>query len=76
MRDFTLHIYKELLQAIKSAGYAFYTFEDWCDGKAEGRFVILRHDVDLKAENSFMTAEIEAGNGDSGELLFSGCATK
>jgi hypothetical protein len=63
MRDFTLHIYRDLLKALKSAGYAFYTFEDWCDGKAEGRFVILRHDVDLKAENSFMTAEIEAAMG-------------
>jgi hypothetical protein len=63
MKDFTLHIYRELLQALKYADYTFYTFEDWCDGKALGRFVILRHDVDLKAENSFLTAEIEASMG-------------
>lgn len=63
MKDFTLDIYRELLQALRMAGYAFYTFEEWCDGKAQGRFVILRHDVDLKAENSFLTAQIEAEMG-------------
>ena len=60
MRDFSLTIYTELLHALKLAGYSFYTFEDWCDGHARGRFVILRHDVDLKAENSLATARIEA----------------
>jgi len=49
-----------LLLAIMQAGYSIFTFEDWCDGKAQGRFVILRHDVDLLANNSLMTAQIEA----------------
>lgn len=60
MTDFTLSIYRQLLLALREAGYRFYTFEDWCDGKAQGRFVILRHDVDLKAPNSLATAQIEA----------------
>ncbi len=59
MKDFTLTTYRKLLIAVKEAGYAFFTFEEWCDGKAEGRYVILRHDVDLKAAHSLATANIE-----------------
>jgi len=59
-KDFTLSTYRRLLLAIMQAGYSIFTFEDWCDGKAQGRFVILRHDVDLMANNSLMTAQIEA----------------
>lgn len=58
--DFTLKIYTELIRALKRAGYAFYTFEEWCEGKAQGRYVILRHDVDLRAGHSLATAQIEA----------------
>jgi hypothetical protein len=60
MRDFTLKTYRELLLALKEAGYSFYTFEEWCIEKPKGSFIILRHDVDLKAENSLATAEIES----------------
>jgi len=60
MNDFTLTVYRQLLLALRQAGYSFYTFEDWCDGKAQGRYVILRHDVDLKAANSLATAQVEA----------------
>lgn len=60
MTDFTLTAYRQLLLALRQAGYGFYTFEDWCDGKAQGRYVILRHDVDLKVANSLTTAQIEA----------------
>lgn len=58
--DFTLKKYSELLQKLLDGGYGFVTFEDYCkDKNFAGRFVILRHDVDLKAENSLATAEIE-----------------
>jgi len=60
MKDFTLHAYKQLLLSIQQSGYSFFTFEDWCDGKAQGKYVILRHDVDLKAKNSLDFASIEA----------------
>lgn len=60
MKDFSVQIYRRLLVALLQADYAFYTFEDWCDQKAKGKFVILRHDVDLKARNSLVTAQIEA----------------
>ena len=58
--DFTVTVYRQLLIAIKQSGYNFYTFEDWCDGKVLGKYVILRHDVDLKAINSLTIAKIEA----------------
>ena len=59
MNDFTLKTYRNLLLALLNAGYTFYTFENWCDGKAKGKYVILRHDVDLKAGHSLATAQIE-----------------
>lgn len=62
-KDFTLSAYRQLLQTILQAGYTIITFEDWCDKKAPERFVILRHDVDLKAKNSLVTARIEAEMG-------------
>ena len=63
MKDFTLTAYTQLLLALKNAGYVFYTFEEWCDDKATGKYVILRHDVDLKAGHSLATAQIEANFG-------------
>ena len=61
-RDFTLTTYRQLLIALKSAGYQFLTFEQYCDSKstlADTPFVILRHDVDARPANSLRTAQIE-----------------
>ena len=63
MNDFTLKVYRKLLLALQESGYSFYTFENWCDKKASGKYVILRHDVDLKAGHSLATAQIEADLG-------------
>ena len=60
--DFTLKKYTELLRQFIASHYRFVTFEYYCTHKAEletERFIILRHDVDLKAENSLATAKIE-----------------
>ena len=60
--DFTLEKYDELLHALDDNGYQFLTLEQYCNQKealSDARFVILRHDVDLKAENSLATAKIE-----------------
>ncbi|MBR6550946.1 MAG: hypothetical protein IKT71_07080 [Paludibacteraceae bacterium] len=60
--DFTLLTYRKLLEALKERGYVFITFEQYCQVSAERlpkRFVILRHDVDLRAKNSLATAQIE-----------------
>lgn len=61
--DFSLQIYSELLQTLKNEKYQFFTFEEWCKAKPTGKFVILRHDVDLKAINSLKTAQIEFEKG-------------
>lgn len=60
--DFTLKKYGELLRVFKENGYRFITFEQYClnkDALCDSKFVILRHDVDLKAENSLAVAKIE-----------------
>lgn len=62
-KDFTLSTYKLLLESLQKAGYLFYTFCDYCEGKATGKYVILRHDVDLKAARSLAIAQIESEMG-------------
>ena len=89
MIDFTLHIYRFLLESLLQQGYQFLTFEQYLQAKnelpaegdlqakrssnevifkqsdlpAEGdlpsKYILLRHDVDLKAANSLATARIE-----------------
>ena len=64
--DFTLRIYRKLLTALQHSGYRFITFEQYCQSCLSpdspipsSKFIILRHDVDLKAKNSLRTAQIE-----------------
>lgn len=59
MRDFTLATYRLLLQHFLNAGYTIMPFGDYCEQHPQGRCLILRHDVDLRAVNSLRTAEIE-----------------
>lgn len=61
--DFSQRKYTQLLQALIEKGYHIIAFEDYCAGKSgkldAEKFVILRHDVDAKAENSLEIARIE-----------------
>ena len=57
--DFTRQKYRELISQLKKSGYEFITYADYCGGKLPQRFVILRHDVDLKPLNSFGVAKDE-----------------
>ena len=59
MKDFTLYIYRELLETLQKAGYELISYAEYCKGIRPARFVILRHDVDKKPENSVRTAQIE-----------------
>lgn len=61
--DFTIKSYCKLLEAFKQEGYSFYTFEEYCDGKASGKYIILRHDVDEMASNALNFAKVEANMG-------------
>lgn len=71
--DFTLEKYNELLRTLDGNGYQFLTFEQYCAQKESlsgSRFVILRHDVDLKAENSLAVAKIEHEHGVNASYYF------
>jgi hypothetical protein len=57
--DFSLTHYAELLEAAKTGGYSFGTF----DGSPEPGNVYLRHDVDLSLEAAVELAEVEAEHG-------------
>jgi hypothetical protein len=60
MRDFTLTIFKKLLNELLQAEYKFVTFVEFVEKKPnEEKLVILRHDVDKKPLRSLRTAEIE-----------------
>lgn len=59
MKDFSLDIYRELLERLQKAGYELIPFAEYCKGKRPDKFVILRHDVDAKPQNSLRTAQIE-----------------
>lgn len=71
--DFTLKKYALLLDALKKAGYTFVTFRYYCEHKEElevSRFVILRHDIDLKAKNALAVAQIEHERGIAASYYF------
>lgn len=57
--DFTLKTYRLLLETLINNGYRFQTFKDYLEKPNEGKTIILRHDVDLKPQNSLATAKIE-----------------
>ena len=62
--DFTLTIYKTLLTSLQSAGYVFFTFEEYLNKEATtAQCVILRHDIDAKAGNALEVAKVEAALG-------------
>lgn len=72
--DFTLARYKKLLTTLKRMDYTFLTFEQYCDARAAdtlpARYVILRHDVDLRAANSLRFAQIEHAFGIQASYYF------
>lgn len=68
--DFTREIYRHLLVSLQTAGYSFITYNDYCKGNRPERFVILRHDVDLKPNNSFDVAKDEKSIGAKASYYF------
>lgn len=57
-RDFTLHIFRRLLEVILANKYVVQTFADFLQAP-EPRVVVLRHDVDKQPGNALDTANIE-----------------
>ena len=68
--DFTREKYCCLLSQLKDSGYEFITYADYCGGILPKRFVILRHDVDLKPQNSLEVAKDEKNLGAKASYYF------
>ncbi len=67
--DFTPSMYRKLLDALKEAGFSFQTFGEY--SLAPGKnIVIMRHDVDRRAQNALRLAEIESEMGIKGSYHF------
>ena len=77
MRDFSLDIYRELLETLQAKGYELISYADYLHQMSNDKcqmsndkYVILRHDVDLKAPNSLKTAQIEHSLGAKASYYF------
>ena len=57
--DFTIKKYRELISALKDAGYEFVTYAEYCEGLRADKLVVMRHDVDRSAKRACVLAEIE-----------------
>ena len=67
--DFTPLMYRKFLDALQETGYAIQTFEEYCLSPGK-KIVILRHDVDRRAQNALRLAEIESEMGIKGSYHF------
>ena len=68
-RDFTLTIYRRLLETLLSSGFAFQTFAGFLES-AEDKTIILRHDVDKRPAFALAMAILEAELGLSSSYYF------
>ncbi len=67
--DFTLKIYRQLLDALIAQGYVFQTFREFLSSN-ESKSIVLRHDVDLMPKNSLEFAKIQNEKGVKGVFYF------
>lgn len=76
MKDFSLDIYRELLETLQVKGYRLISFAEYIRyfetlrNQDNEKFVILRHDVDAKPGNSLKTAQIEHALGAKASYYF------
>lgn len=71
MREFTLQSYIKILEAFSATGYTFYTFEEVCKMKIkQGKWIIMRHDVDRIPWNAVKMAAIEQNIGIKSSYYF------
>lgn len=68
--DFTIKLYRQLLESLKNKGYLFFSVEEYCQQKADGKYVLLRHDVDVRIQHSLITAQLEAEMGIKASYYF------
>ena len=71
MRDFSLDIYRALLEALQAKDYQIIGYAEYLKLKVKsGKFIVLRHDVDAKPQNSLRTAQIEHSLGTKATYYF------
>ena len=72
MKDFSLDIYRALLETLQAKGYRLISYRDYVRTtcRKDDKYVILRHDVDAKPWNSLKTAQIEASLGAKATYYF------
>ena len=70
-RDFTLKIYRGLLESSIDGGYRLTSFEDYLENKnTDSKIFILRHDVDKLPGHSLLTARLQHELGVKGTYYF------
>ena len=57
--DFTINKYKELVSALKDAGYEFVIYAEYAEGRRADKLIVMRHDVDKLVERARQLAEVE-----------------
>ncbi len=57
--DFTVKKYRELVLALKDAGYEFVTYAEYAEGRRAERLVVMRHDVDRDMRRAVVIAQVE-----------------
>ena len=67
--DFTVNIYRGLLDSLNVKGYKFQTFQQFIDRPSD-KSIVLRHDVDLLPKNSLRFAKIQNELGIRGTYYF------
>lgn len=71
MKDFSLDIYRALLETLQAKGYRIIGYADYLKKRDKnGKYIILRHDVDAKPQNSLRTAQIEHALGAKASYYF------
>lgn len=68
-RDFTISIYKDLLDAFIRAGYSFQTYRDFIQSPKD-KVIVLRHDVDDRKLHALQFAKIQRDLGIRGTYYF------
>ncbi|MCK6693493.1 MAG: hypothetical protein L6Q97_15515 [Thermoanaerobaculia bacterium] len=69
MQDFSVAVYRQLLDSLQQAGYRFQTFADFLQAPHE-KSVVLRHDVDDRKLHSLEFARIQHEKGIVGTYFF------
>lgn len=69
MRDFSVSIYRDLLDSLKNGGYRFQTFTQYLQKPAD-KVILLRHDVDDRKLHSLEFARIQHQKGIVGSYYF------